>query len=95
MQLARLGGSATLYTALGADALGRRAAKELAELGVRVEAVFRDEPQRRAFTFIDADGERTITVIGARMAPTRPTACRSTSSRSTTLCTSPAVTPAR
>ena len=69
VQLARLGGSATLYTALGADVLGRRAAKELAELGVRVEAVFRDEPQRRAFTFIDADGERTITVIGARTVP--------------------------
>src|SRR5262245_16110969 len=69
VQLARLGGSATLYTALGDDTLGRRAAKELAELGVRVEAVFREEPQRRAFTFIDADGERTITVIGERMVP--------------------------
>jgi ribokinase len=69
VQLARLAGSATLYTALGGDALGRRAATELAALGVRVESAFRDELQRRAFTFVDAAGERTITVIGARMAP--------------------------
>ena len=69
VQLARLGGSATLFTALGDDFLGRRAADELAEFDVRVEAVFRDESQRRAFTFIDAGGERTITVIGARMVP--------------------------
>jgi ribokinase len=74
VQLARLSGSATLYTALGADALGRRAAAELAGLGVRVEAAFRDEPQRRAFTFVDEAGERTITVIGERMVPEAPDA---------------------
>ena len=42
---------------------------ELAALGVRVEAVFRDAPQRRAFTHVDANGERTITVMGARLGP--------------------------
>jgi ribokinase len=30
---------------------------------------WRDEPQRRAVTFVDAGGERTITVVGDRLAP--------------------------
>ncbi|HEY5316661.1 MAG TPA: PfkB family carbohydrate kinase, partial [Solirubrobacteraceae bacterium] len=37
--------------------------------GVRLRAVWRPEPQRRAVTFIDDAGERTITVIGERLAP--------------------------
>ncbi|HWC32836.1 MAG TPA: PfkB family carbohydrate kinase, partial [Actinomycetota bacterium] len=41
----------------------------LERLGVRVEAAVRDGPTRRAFTFIDANGERTITTIGERLAP--------------------------
>ncbi|MGI8904278.1 MAG: PfkB family carbohydrate kinase [Solirubrobacteraceae bacterium] len=69
VQLARLAGGATLYTALGDDALGRRCGQELQRRGVRVEAVWRTEPQRRAMTFLDDDGERTITVIGERIAP--------------------------
>jgi ribokinase len=69
VQLARLGGACTLFTALGDDELGRRARDELCRLGVRVEAVFRSEFQRRAFTFVDDAGERTITVIGERLGP--------------------------
>ena len=69
VQLAKLAGHATLYTALGDDELGRRAQAELERLGLRVEAVFRDEPQRRAFVHLDAAGERTITVIGSRLGP--------------------------
>ncbi len=34
---------------------------------MRVEAAWRDEPQREAFTFTDAAGERTITVIGDKL----------------------------
>jgi ribokinase len=71
VQLARLAGTATLFTALGEDYRGRRANQQLEALGVRVEAVFRAEPQRRAFTFVDAAGERTITVIGERLVPHR------------------------
>src|SRR5918999_2665572 len=69
LQLARLAGSATLYTALGDDELGRRAKAELEARGLNVAAVWRDEPQRRAFVFVDADGERTITVIGRKLSP--------------------------
>jgi ribokinase len=69
VQLARLAGDCLFLTALGDDELGRRAARELEQLGVRVEAVWRPEPQRRAFTHIDAAAERTITVIGSRLGP--------------------------
>jgi ribokinase len=69
VRLARLGGACTLFTALGDDELGRRAHAELERLGVRIESVFRPDPQRRALTFVDARGERTITVIGERLGP--------------------------
>jgi ribokinase len=69
VQLAKLAGEATLYTALGDDELGHRAKRELEAHGLRVEAVFRPEPQRRAFVHLDARGERTITVIGDRLGP--------------------------
>src|SRR5947209_12989631 len=72
VQLARLAGECTLYTALGDDEIGRRSREGLEELGVIVEAALRpDEPTRRAFTFLDSAGERTITVIGHRLAPLR------------------------
>jgi ribokinase len=69
VQLARLGGECLFLTALGDDELGHRAARGLEELGVRVETVWRPEPQRRAFVHLDAAAERTITVIGERMGP--------------------------
>ena len=69
VQLAKLAGEATLYMALGDDEIGHRAKRELEGLGLRVEAVFRPEPQRRAFVHVDAAGERTITVIGDRLGP--------------------------
>jgi ribokinase len=69
VQLAKLAGEATFYTALGDDERGRRAEPELTALGLRVRAVFRPEAQRRAFVFLDDGGERTITVIGPRLGP--------------------------
>ena len=69
VQLARLAGGATLFTALGDDEFGRRSQERLSELGVRVEAAWRDEPQRRGFTYVDADGERTITLLTAKLRP--------------------------
>ena len=68
-QLAKLAGRCTLYTALGRDDVGLRARGELEALGLRVEAAVRDAPTRRAFTFIDGAGERTITTLGERLDP--------------------------
>ena len=69
VQLAKLAGAATLYTAFGDDELGHRAERELRALGIEVQCVFRDEPQRRGFVYLDSDGERTITVLGPRLGP--------------------------
>ena len=65
----RLAGTATLYTALGDDELGHRAKAELEAQGVRVEPAWRRHPQRRGFVFVDAEGERTITVVGPKLSP--------------------------
>ena len=69
VQLARLAGSCLFITALGDDELGHRAKGELERLGVRVAAAWRPERQRKAFVHVDAEGERTITVIGERLGP--------------------------
>ena len=69
VQLANLNGAAHLYTSLGDDELGRRAQEELAARGVTVHAAPADEPQRRAYTYVDANGERTITVLGQKLLP--------------------------
>jgi ribokinase len=70
VQLRKLGGSCTFFTAFGDDELGRRAQRRLQELGVTVHVAWRDEPTRRAFTYLDDDHERTITTLGPRLGPT-------------------------
>ena len=70
VQLARWRATASFFTALGDDVRGHRAHDELERFGLRVHAAWRDEPQRRAFTYLDADAERTITVLGDRLVPT-------------------------
>jgi ribokinase len=70
VQLAKLArGSSLFYTALGDEELGHRAKRELEERGVEVHCEFLDKPQRRAFTYLDSDGERTITTIHERYGP--------------------------
>jgi len=69
VQLARLAGSCSLFTALGADELGRRSRAELTRYGVEARAIPEAEPTRRAFTFVDGTGERTITVLGEKLRP--------------------------
>jgi ribokinase len=68
VQLARLSGSCTFLTALGDDERGGWSRRRLEGLGVRVEAAIRAEPTRRAVVFVDANGERTITTLGDRLA---------------------------
>jgi ribokinase len=65
--LARWAKSALFFTSFGDDDYGRRARTELAAYGVTLHAVTRTgTPQRRAITFVDAQRERTIVVIGTR-----------------------------
>ncbi len=70
-QLALLAGRCELFTALGGDELGRRSERRLAELGVDVHAERRGST-RRAWTHVDAAGERTITVLGDKLLATHP-----------------------
>lgn len=70
VQLRKLAGAATFLTALGDDERAARAAAELRdEHGLDLHAAVRARPQRRAFTHLDADAERTITVLGERLVP--------------------------
>ena len=69
VQLAKLAGSATFFTALGDDELGNRSREHLERHGVEVVTAVRRRPQSRAFVFVDPSAERTITVIGERLVP--------------------------
>ena len=69
VQLARLNGSVDFFTALGDDDIARRSREQLTALGVTVHATEAGRPQRRAFTFVDEDGERTITTLGPKLVP--------------------------
>jgi len=67
--LAELAGGAPFLTALGEDELGVRARARLSGFGVELHVATRPEPTRRAVTFVDGHGERTITTVGARLQP--------------------------
>jgi ribokinase len=69
VQLANLGASCLLFTALADDDLGRRSRKELEARGVTVHAAHAAGTQRRALTHVDENGERTITVLGDKLLP--------------------------
>jgi ribokinase len=70
-QLALLAGRCELFTALGGDELGREAARRLAALGIDVHVRW-GGATRRAWTHVDAAGERTITVLGEKLLPGGP-----------------------
>src|SRR5947208_4591902 len=69
VQLRKLAGSCSFFTALGHDEIGRRAEADLRARGLDLHVAWRDDSQRRAVTFVDDAGERTITVLGERDVP--------------------------
>ena len=69
VQIANLNGSVDFYTAFGDDELGVRARKDLTARGVTIHAGAPQGPQRRAFTYVDGEGERTITTVGRKLVP--------------------------
>jgi ribokinase len=63
-QLARLAGRCEFFTALGDDQFGRESTRRLAELGIDLHVqTAAGVPSRRAWTHVDAKGERTITLL--------------------------------
>jgi len=69
VELARLTGACTLYTALGNDEAGRLVREVLERQGVEVRAAVRAAPQRRATTLIGPGGDRSIIVHGPPIEP--------------------------
>src|SRR3954471_320704 len=69
VQIRRLLGEAAFFTAVGGDRFGSEAVARLEAYGVEVHAEVRTREQRRAFTYLDAAHERTITVLGPRLVP--------------------------
>ena len=69
VQMAKLAGGALFVTALADDDHGQRTRAQLVRQGVTVHAGVRDGEQRRGFTYLTDDGERTITVLGERPVP--------------------------
>ena len=71
VQLARLlGRPVPFFTALGRDAIGEQAVERLEALGLEMHVAWRDGPTRRGVSFVDGQGDRSITVIGERLTPT-------------------------
>jgi ribokinase len=69
-QMARLGADTLFLTAVGDDSLGDRTDAALSELGLDLHVARRAQrPQRHGLTHLDAHGERTITILGPRLAP--------------------------
>jgi ribokinase len=72
-QLALLAGRCELFTAFGRDEDGKAAVRRLAELGIDTHVQHpNDSPTRRAWTHLDGEGERTITVLGDKLLPYGP-----------------------
>ena len=67
--LAELGAEVDFYCALGHDTEGQAAVAQLEASGVRVHVGWRDQPTRRAVTFLEPGGERTIITLGERLEP--------------------------
>ncbi len=57
------------FTSLGNDYYGKKCFEILSNMGIKLHVAWRDKPTRRGFSLIDSDGERSITVIGERLAP--------------------------
>jgi ribokinase len=72
-QLARLAGRCEFFTALGDDQIGRESTRRLAELGIDLHVrTATGVASRRAWTHVDAKGERTITLLSAKLHPHGP-----------------------
>ncbi|HEX3689566.1 MAG TPA: PfkB family carbohydrate kinase [Solirubrobacteraceae bacterium] len=67
--LTELGAEVEFYGAVGTDAIGDAAVRELTERGMTVHAARRPGPTREVLTLLDGRGERTILPIGERLQP--------------------------
>ena len=71
-QFARLAGRCEFFTVLGDDEIGRETTRRLADLGVDLHVQTAGVASRRAWTHVDALGERTITLLSEKLQPRGP-----------------------
>ena len=57
------------FTSLGKDFYGEQSFNILSGMGLKLHVAWSNKPTRRGFSLIDSNGERSITVIGERLAP--------------------------
>ena len=57
------------FTALGNDFYGDKCFNILGNMGIKLHVAWREKPTRKGFSVIDSQGERSITIIGERLAP--------------------------
>src|ERR1700761_5459931 len=67
--LAELGAEVDYFCAVGEDADGDAAVRELQQRGLQVHAARRETATRQVITLLDRDGERTIVTLGERLQP--------------------------
>ena len=57
------------FTSLGNDYYGNQSLNILENMGIKLHVSWSDKPTRKGFSVIDSEGERSITIIGDRLAP--------------------------
>ena len=62
-------GEVHFFTALGNDFYGNKCLNILQNMGIKLHVAWRDKPTRKGFSVNDSEGERSITIIGDRLAP--------------------------
>tara|TARA_Y100001978_G_scaffold110007_1_gene98142 strand:+ start:269 stop:1144 length:876 start_codon:yes stop_codon:yes gene_type:complete len=58
-----------LFTSLGKDFYGNETKKVYEKMGIQLHVAWRNSPTRKGFSLVDNLGERSITIIGDRLAP--------------------------
>lgn len=72
-QVALLNGQCNFFTALGDDPIGHASLSRLRDLDIDIHVQWTGTSRsRRAWTHVDAAGERTITVLGDKLLPAGP-----------------------
>ena len=57
------------FTSLGKDYYGKKSFEFFEKIGINLHVAWRSEATRKGFSLIDNNGERSITIIGKRLAP--------------------------
>ena len=58
------------FTSLGRDYYGNKSFEFFKNIGINLHVAWRNEPTRKGFSLVDNKGDRSITIIGKRLAPT-------------------------